>query len=66
MQWFVGRVGAVPFSLVSVMAGYLLLITPVSIGLMIASGLVLALDLIAFRSTERDRNAEQVMPPNGP
>jgi len=65
MQWFVDRVGAVPFSLVSVMAGYLLLITPVSIGLMIASVLVLALDLIAFRTTERNHNAEQAVPSDG-
>jgi len=66
MQWFVGIFGAVPFSMVSVMAGYLLLITPVSIGLMITSVVVLVLDLLAFHSTERNRNAEQVVTPNGP
>jgi hypothetical protein len=58
MKWFAGRVEVVPFSPVSVMAGYLLLITPVSIGLVVASVCVLVLDIVSFRSNSQNPNAE--------
>jgi len=59
MQWFVERVGCVPFSPVSVMAGYLLLISPVSVGMIIGSGMILALDFGAWRSAKRRIDAER-------
>jgi hypothetical protein len=64
MQWFVGRVGCVPFSPVSVMAGYLLLITPVSVGMIIGSGLILGIDFAVWRTIVRRSLAEQGIPPN--
>lgn len=57
MQWFVGRVGCVPFSPVSVMAGYLLLISPISLGMIIGSVLVLGLDFGAWRIMKRRNEA---------
>ena len=65
MQWFVGRVGCIPFSPVSVMAGYLLLISPISVGMIIGSILVFGLDFGAWRSAKRIRNAEQAVPSDG-
>jgi hypothetical protein len=64
MQWFVGRVGCVPFSPVSVMAGYLLLITPVSVGMIIGSGLILGIDFAAWRTTARRSLVKQGDTPN--
>ena len=55
MQWFVGRVGCVPFSPVSVMAGYLLLISPVSVGMIIGSGMILGIDLRVWRTIKRKK-----------
>jgi hypothetical protein len=65
MQWFIGRVGCVPFSPVSVMAGYLLLISPISVGMILGSFAVLCLDVGRWRSTKSsihklNQNAEQV------
>ena len=53
MQWFIRSVGCVPFSPVSVMAGYLLLISPISVGMVLGSVAVLCIDVGAWICTRR-------------
>ncbi len=57
--WYVGNVEIVPFSPVTVMIGYLLLLTPVSVGMVICSGLILGIDFAAWRATARQILSEQ-------